>query len=373
MIRPRGVRLRPAAQLVEGDRLDGRQLTGELKQAALAAGIDLLGVTSAEPFDLGEDWWGHDQPRDVLAGARSVVVAGFCSIYEPRPVESEPGNPRGVFTAFGSRVYVQMERHCWDVVGCFLREHGYAAVDAPRLPIKPAVVRSGLGKYGKHAVVITPELGSMVMFACTVTDAPLTAVESDAPVRAQTCPPRCRRCIDACPTNALDGAYGLDRSRCITNWLWGERSPAEWRDKQERRLFGCALCLLACPLSARIPRRTSHPVPTDTVDDCPELLPLAAGDDDYYDQAIPTFPRRAGRDAMRGSAIVALGNAGDPAAVETLGRTIAAENPQLRAYSAWSLGQLGTNASRTALEAALAVEQDAAVAVEIEDALSRCG
>jgi epoxyqueuosine reductase len=345
------------------------ELTAGLRKAATDAGIDLIGVTTAEPFELREEW-AHDQPRELLPGARSVVVAGFCTRYEPRLVASEPGTPRGRFPVYGSRVFEQMERHCWDVVGSYLRDRGYAAVNAPEIAIKPAVVRAGLGRYGKHAVVVTRELGSMVMFACVVTDAPLAA--EDAPVYEETCPKGCRRCVDACPTGALTGAYTLDRSRCITNWLWGEFIPTELRAQQQDRLFGCGECLFACPRNARVATRVGYPVPTDTVDDSPELLPLAAGDRNYYERFIPTFPKRAGFDVMRGSAIVALGNVGDPVATEELAGVLGADDADARsrAYSAWALGRLATERSRELLEAALPSEHDPMVAAEIEAALA---
>jgi epoxyqueuosine reductase len=260
-----------------------------------------------------------------------------------------------------------MERHCWEVVGGFLRERGYVAVEAPEIAIKPAAVRAGMGRYGKHAVVVTPQFGSMLMFACVVTDAPLA--EEDAPVYAETCPKGCRLCIDACPTRALTDAYTLDRSRCITNWLWGSLIPAELRAQQQNRLFGCGECLFACPRNARVQTRTSYPVPTDTVNDGPELIPLATGDRDFYDRAMPTFPKRAGFDVMRANAIVALGNVGDPAAVEALGSTIQSENARLRGYSAWALGRLGTERARGLLETARRSEEDPEVAAEIDAAL----
>jgi epoxyqueuosine reductase len=345
------------------------ELTASLREAASRAGIDMIGVTTADPLDLREEW-GHDQPRDLLPGARSVVLAGFCTLYEPRLVASEPGTPRGRFPVYGSRVFAQMEQHCWDVVGSYLRERGYAAAEAPELAIKPAVVRAGLGRYGKHGVVVTREFGSMIMFAAVVTDAPLAT--QDAPVYAETCPKGCTRCIDACPTGALTGPYAIDRSRCVTNWLWGTFIPAELRAEQQNRLFGCGECLFACPRNARVRTKLEYPVPTDTVDDSPELIPLAAGDLDYYERSVPTFPKRAGFDVMRGSAVVALGNLGDPAATDTLGATLATEDSdeRLRSYSAWALGRLGTKRSRRLLEAARASEREPAVLAEIEAALA---
>ncbi len=342
-------------------------LLEELRETTAKAGIDLIGATSAEPLpSLGQ--FRHKQPREILSSARSVIAAGYCILYEPRIIESRPGKPRGRFTAYGSRVFEQMEGFCADAVRGFLRDRGFAAAKAALIPIKPAIVRAGLGKYGKHSVVITPELGSMVMFACVVTDAPLDCAE--APIRETGCPPKCRLCIDACPTGAITGPCTVDVSRCITEWLWGTYAPPDLRAKQDTRLFGCAECVQACPRNSRIRPRGKYPVPTDDIDDSPELIPLLGGDMDYYKRVIPTFPMRAGIDAIRGNAVIALGNIGDPAAVEGLGVTLGHSKAQLRAYSAWALGRIGTAGARGMIKDALARESDPMVIGEMETALS---
>jgi epoxyqueuosine reductase len=343
-------------------------LLESLRVKVKAAGIDLFGVTSAEPLPV-QDGFRHQQPRDLLPTAQSVVAAGYCIYYEPRIVAPEPGKPRGRFTAYGSRVFEQMERFCTDVISGCLRDRGFAAVAAPRIPIKPAIVRAGLGKYGRHSVVVTEELGSMVMFACVVTDAPLES--GNAPIHETQCPRNCTLCIDACPTGAITGPYEIDRARCITNWLWGTYAPADLRVKQENRLFGCAECLKACPKNKHVRPRGEYPIPTDGVNDSPELIPLLTGDLEYFKQVIPTFPMRAGIDNIRGNAVIALGNIGDPAAAEGLGATLAHAKPQLRAYSAWALGRIATDKARGMINAARARESDPMVIAEMDNALSQ--
>ena len=314
-------------------------LTEELKATVLAAGIDLVGITSAAPLPTRPEVYAHTQPREVLAEARAVVVAGFCVTYEPKLLPSEPGKPRGRFTPYGSRAFQQMERYCQEVIADFLGRHGFKSSGAHRIPIKPAAVRAGLGRYGKHGVVVTPELGSWVMFACLVTDAPLACTE--VPLQEAICPEGCDRCLKTCPTGAITQPYKVDRDKCITHWLWGNFAPVELRAKQDTRLFGCAECLLNCPKNAGIQPRQEYPVPIDDICDSPELLPLLAADRGYYEKIIPAFPRLAGFEAMLGNAIIALGNIGDPAAVTALGRTLRHKKAQIRAYSAWALGRIG--------------------------------
>lgn len=344
--------------------------TTELRETVLQAGIDLVGVTSAGDLRVREGVYAHVQPRDTMADARAVVVTGFCVAYEPRLLPSEPGAPRGRFTPYGSRAFAQMASHCEDVVGGFLRGKGWRVARAPRVPEKPAAVRAGLGRYGKHGVVTTPELGSWVMFSSFVTNAPLEVTDAEWREPAE-CPPNCELCSKACPTGAITAPYEVDRSRCITNWLWGYFAPAALRVEQENRLFGCGECLFACPRNRQVRPRRDYPVPIDEFCDSPELIPLLTAGEDDLRRTIPTFAREAGARAMRGNAIIALGNIGDPAAVPALGRTLRHDEPQNRAYSAWALGRIGGAPARALLDGARLGEQDSAVLAEITSGLDR--
>lgn len=57
----------------------------------------------------------------------------------------------------------------------------------------------------------------------------------------------CRKCVDACPTNALEGGV-FHRERCIRNWMMvGGEVPEEIRAKMGNRLIGCDVCQRVCP------------------------------------------------------------------------------------------------------------------------------
>ncbi|HET7838174.1 MAG TPA: 4Fe-4S double cluster binding domain-containing protein, partial [Rectinemataceae bacterium] len=63
----------------------------------------------------------------------------------------------------------------------------------------------------------------------------------------------CRRCVEACPTGALEG--GFERARCLQHWsaIDAELPPAieaAWGS----RLYGCDSCLEACPRFRPEPR-----------------------------------------------------------------------------------------------------------------------
>src|SRR5690606_37813638 len=60
----------------------------------------------------------------------------------------------------------------------------------------------------------------------------------------------CTRCIDACPTDALETPYIVNGSKCIsylTIELKDEILPNEFKGKMENWMFGCDICQDVCP------------------------------------------------------------------------------------------------------------------------------
>lgn len=168
-------------------------------------------------------------------------------------------------------------------------------------------------------MILTEKLGSWVMFETLVTDAPLDY--EDHSVNASDCG-KCDICFKACPTQAIYASFKVNRRMCITNWLWGTFIPPELREKQENRLFGCGECLKVCPKNKHLKPRIEYQVALEEVSDSPELIPLANTDREYFRKTISSFARWAGMDAIRGNAIVALGNIADPVAISALEETL---------------------------------------------------
>ncbi len=107
--------------------------------------------------------------------------------------------------------------------------------------------RAGLGFIGKHTLLIDPRRGSYIVLggmATTLALEPTGRGES-----AGHCG-TCTRCIDACPTGAIE-PYSVDARRCISYLTIeheGSIDPGlqglmgEW-------LFGCDVCQQVCPFN----------------------------------------------------------------------------------------------------------------------------
>jgi len=349
--------------------MNSDSLTEQLKTHALSHGVDLIGITSAKPFVRRGKTEAVLDPKKLLDDARAVIVTAFYINEAINAPEIDKDDPRGRFTyGYSLRAFTPMENHYIAVIKGFLEKRGYKSVFNKNyyLPDKLAAARAGLGKYGKNSVIITGKYGSFVMIVTLVTNAPLECEECD--LEASDCG-KCEICLKACPTGAIYEPYKVNREACITAWLWGTFIPRELREKQENRIFGCGECVRVCPRNSKLKPREEYPVEIEDVGTAPELIPLVTGDEAYYRQTMAEFPMRAGVDALRGNAVIALGNIGADKAIDQLCTALVHTKPQIRVYSAWSLGRIGGDSARKALSGALPGEEDQGVRKEIEAAL----
>ncbi len=113
----------------------------------------------------------------------------------------------------------------------------------------PLAIKAGLGEYGRHGLVITPEHGANVRFGKIHTDLP---VSIDSPIRfgvEEMCG-ICRACSDACPSSAIpdgrpsDALHNVSNIEGITKWsVDGEACFGYWAKINS----DCSVCIRVCP------------------------------------------------------------------------------------------------------------------------------
>ena len=332
-----------------------------LEAVGRAAGLDALGVTSAEPFERTrrdlEDRKARGlaagmaftyrrperstDPGQALPGARALVVGARSYADEAADVAAPSARPTGRVARYARHDHYADLRRGLDAVAAHLRASGWRTrvlVDDNALVDREAAVRAGLGWYGKSANVLLPGRGSWFVLGSVVTDAPLAPAR---PLVEDGCG-SCTRCLDGCPTGAIVAPGVVDARRCLA-WLVQAPGafPPEHREALGDRLYGCDDCQEVCPPNRRSDRHHAAGGGSGATVD---LLSLLAADD-------ATLLARhgrwyiAGRDPrhLRRNALLALGNTAspdDPEVREALASAAGGDDELLAEHAAWALARL---------------------------------
>jgi epoxyqueuosine reductase len=199
--------------------------------------------------------------------------------------------------------------------------------------------RAGLGWHGKHTGLISPALGNWIVLGEVYVD---REIDPDPPFARAHCG-TCTRCLGACPTGALTGPHRMDARRCIS-YLTIEHEgpiPVELRPLVGDWVFGCDLCLEACPWNrfakpAREARLHGRALEGWTLE---RFLGM---DGATFREVFAGSPiRRAGRGGFLRNVCVALGNRRDAAAVPALtGARDVDPDPLVREHAGWAVERL---------------------------------
>jgi epoxyqueuosine reductase len=239
-------------------------------------------------------------------------------------------------------------------------------VDTAPLLEREVAQLAGLGWRGKNTLLLNKQLGSYFFLACLLCD---TELPYDQPHASEHCG-TCTACLDACPTDAFEGAGILNATRCISYLTIEHRGhiPTELRPAIGDWVFGCDVCQEVCPWNRKPARQAaSEAGPMTTL----ELTDLFSVSDEQFRQRFRKTPlwRTRRRGILRNAAIV-LGNQRHPHAIPALIRGLADGQPIVRAASVWALARFEDAKCRAAIRARLDQETDPEVIKEIDTALN---
>jgi epoxyqueuosine reductase len=292
-------------------------------------------------------------PREALTGCMTVIMAtlsyspDYSSESGPDPAETDPAQPLIARYARGIDYHDWFEQRL-DALADEVRAldpdaHVRRYVDYGPVLERDHAQRAGLGWIGKNSMLIHPELGSWLLLGELLTT---LAVKPDPPFVPDRCG-TCRRCIDACPTDAILDGRIVDSRRCISYLTIELRGsiPVDLRPAIGNRVFGCDICQEVCPWNsepkAGDPTALDSGKPTGFHAMREWAQALLEMDGDAYRDAYRGSPlARPGRDAMLRNLCVGLGNSGDPAAAPLLRRCLTDGSDLVREHAAWALGRL---------------------------------
>ena len=221
-----------------------------------------------------------------------------------------------------------------------------AYVDTGPVVERSLAVAAGLGWSGKNTCLIHPRLGSFGFLAVLLTSLEVSPNGETAELVPDRCG-SCTRCIDACPTHALDVPYQMDAPRCIAYLTIEHKGPIaeELMPGMGRQVFGCDICQDVCPWNRKSLRKA--PIATDPeLEPRPELVNpmlewLASLDEQSYEREFNGSPvRRAGFLGLRRNVAIAMGNSGLTQFAPRLKEWAGAADDGLRSAARWALARL---------------------------------
>lgn len=338
----------------EGGDVAGRDVTGRerdhylnadaFKAEALRAGAVAVGLAPAE--NISNEWsfletylnagaqgemaylarepQNRCRPETLLPSVKTVAVCAFS--YLPRE-DLYTYHPHIAYFAQGEDYHLVVKRALNTLAQAVQQQHPSArcraVVDTAPILEKAWAVKAGLGRIGRHNLLLNPQWGSYIVLGLLLTDLPAdrydAPLSTDAATRAELATStastsaagraestasastsaaassalpasclHCRACVEACPTGALslEGLPRLNAMRCMAYATIEDRredktfpylrtshhaesnaGAASHNSTAPHKVFGCDRCQTVCPVNRQIiatQNKQPHPAFTPT-------------------------------------------------------------------------------------------------------------
>lgn len=189
-------------------------------------------------------------PRHVFPNAKTAIVVFFPYA---RPDAIPGGAPESLKLSrylWGADYHKILKERLFSLLeyieGLFPGVSGRVCVDTTPIMERKLAVQAGIGWQGKNTLLIAGGQGSWGFLGVLLLN---IEIEPDLPFEGNMCG-NCSRCIDACPTKALE-PFRLNCSRCLTTWnIEREGSPPQCVSEAISKTgwaAGCDICQEVCP------------------------------------------------------------------------------------------------------------------------------
>lgn len=237
-----------------------------IKDEAKRLGFESCGIAKAQFLETDAknlEWWlkmGYQgemtylenyfdkrlDPRLLVDGAKSVISLSFN--YFPEH-QQNPDTYQMAKYAYGDDYHEVLKEKLKELL-YFIQTtigeiNGRAFVDSAPVMERTWAQKSGLGWIGKNTLLLQKGKGSYHFLAELIVDLELAF---DTAFNKNYCG-SCRKCIDACPTEAISENGYLKANQCIS-YLTIELKkeiPQEFHQKMSNWIFGCDICQDVCP------------------------------------------------------------------------------------------------------------------------------
>ncbi|MAZ47576.1 MAG: tRNA epoxyqueuosine(34) reductase QueG [Halobacteriovoraceae bacterium] len=189
--------------------------------------------------------------KSVFPKAQSALV--FLFDYRAAKNYQENLDPQNKIAAY-SIGFEDMDYHYWikerliEIATSLEIDHYDISLDVHPVLERDLAYRAGLGWFGKNSMLIHQNIGSYFLIGSLIVHKKLDLTQRH--LETDHCG-NCRRCIDACPTQAiLENERTLDTKKCISTYtieIFKEASAPTGYPNKSNEVFGCDICQEVCP------------------------------------------------------------------------------------------------------------------------------
>lgn len=243
-----------------------KDLTRYIKAEASRLGFDACGIAPAEKVDevscnALQEWLAQGKqagmaymanptdkrldPRLLMEGTQSVVSVALN--YYPR-VLLKKEQYQFAWYAYGKDYHTILKEKLHALLSGIRQQapevNGRVFCDTAPLLERYWAWQAGLGWIGKNTQLIIPKAGSTFFLGEILLDTKL-CYDTPLPNRCGNC----TRCLDACPTHALEAPYRLNAAHCLSYLTIENKGdiPEKTTGKMGNCIYGCDRCQQSCP------------------------------------------------------------------------------------------------------------------------------
>lgn len=187
-------------------------------------------------------------PRLLVEGTRSVVTVLYN--YFPKQQIGDGEHFKIAKYAYGTDYHDVLKRKLRQLLERIETQTGKldgvrVFVDSAPVLDRAWAVRCGLGFIGKNTTLIHPKKGSFFFIGHLFL--PLELEETGNPMTNRC--GRCTKCLDACPTGALEAPFRIDARKCLSYLTIEYKGSLDGHDPKTFKgwMYGCDICQDVCP------------------------------------------------------------------------------------------------------------------------------
>lgn len=241
-------------------------ISRQIKEYATSIGFDACGICEAEEIEAIENehyrMWvekGYHADMEYMAlnidkrcdptllvdNAKSIISLALN--YYPHELQSETV-PQFAYYAYGKDYHDVMKAKLQQLLAYIQTllpsVNGRIFCDTAPVLERYWAAKAGLGFIGKNTLLIIPKRGSYFFLGEAIIDAQLSY---DKPL-GLSCG-KCTRCLQACPTNAIEQPHLLNAKKCISYQTIENKGDIDAAivPLLNNRMYGCDICQQICP------------------------------------------------------------------------------------------------------------------------------